>query len=86
MKKQTITKQNIQRELLNELNKKKTFTIFLTAVLFVSIIFYVIYIAAYINGIDLKNDRLSHKTTMSAVIPSGAKRNRGIFAFNGRMQ
>lgn len=71
MKKQTITKQNIQQELLNELNKKKTFTIFLTAVLFVSIIFYVIYIAAYINGIDLKNDRLSFSAPY-LTIPLGA--------------
>ena len=71
MKKQMLTKQNIQRELLTELNKRKALAIWMTAILFVSIICYVIYIVAYINGEDLQNDRLSFSVPYVA-IPIGA--------------
>ena len=71
MKKQMLTKQNIQRELLTELNKRKALAIWLTAILFVSIICYVGYIVAYINGTDLHNDRLSFSVPYVA-IPIGA--------------
>ena len=71
MKKQMLTKQNIQRELLAELNKRKPLAFWLTAVLFASIICYVIYIIAYINGADLQNDRLSFSVPFAA-IPIGA--------------
>jgi hypothetical protein len=57
MKKQTITKQNIQEDLLTELNKRKALAIWLTAVLCVSIILFAAYIIAYINGADLQSDR-----------------------------
>lgn len=58
MKKQTITKQNIQEDLLTELNKRRALAIWLTAVLCVSIILFAAYIIAYINGADLQSDRL----------------------------
>ena len=57
MKKQTITKQNIQKDLLTELNKRRALAIWLTAVLCVSIILFAAYIIAYINGADLQSDR-----------------------------
>ena len=71
MKKQMLTKQDIQRDLLTELNKRKALALWLTACLFVSIICYVIYIVAYINGTDLQNDRLSFSVPCVA-IPIGA--------------
>ena len=71
MKKQMLTKQDIQRELWVELSKRKTLAIWLTAFLFVSIICYVLYIVAYINGVDLQNDRLSFSVPYVA-IPIGA--------------
>lgn len=71
MKKQMLTKQDIQRDLLAELNKRKALVIWLTAILFVSIICYVIYIFTYINGLDLHNDRLSFSGPYVA-IPIGA--------------
>lgn len=67
VKKQMITKQNIQRELLNNLNKRKTVAIWLTAFSFVSIVCYVMYIIAYINGVNLKNDRLSFSFPFVAI-------------------
>ncbi len=70
VKKQMITKQNIQRELLNNLNKKKAVAIWLTAFFFVSIISYVMYIACII-GINSKNDHLSFPIH-SLAIPIGA--------------
>ena len=66
-----LTKQDIQRELLVELSKRKALEIWLTAFLFVSIICYVLYIVAYINGVDLQNDRLSFSVPYVA-IPIGA--------------
>ena len=67
MKKQMLTKQDIQRELLVELSKRKALAIWLTAFLFVSIICYVLYIVAYINGTDLQNDRLSFSVPYVAI-------------------
>ena len=57
MKKQTITKHNIQEDLLTELNKQRALAIWLTAVLCVSIILFAAYIIAYISGSDLQSDR-----------------------------
>ncbi len=71
MKKQMITKQNIQRELLTELTKRKAAAIWLTTISFVSIICYVIYVIAYINGVNFKNNRLSFSIP-SVAIPIGA--------------
>ena len=57
MKKQTITKQNIQEDLLTELNKRRALAIWLTAVLCVSMLLFVAYIIAYVNGADFQSDR-----------------------------
>ena len=66
-----LTKQNIQRGLFTELNKRKGLAIWLTAILFVSIVCYVLYIAAYINGANLHNDHLSFSVHY-VTIPIGA--------------
>jgi len=71
VKKQILTKQDIQRDLLTELNKRKALVIWLSAFLFVAMICYVMYIVAYINGSDFQNDRLSFSTPCVA-IPIGA--------------
>ena len=71
MKKQTITKQDIQKDLLTELNKRRALAIWLTAVLCVSIILFAAYIIAYINGADLQSDRLFLFAPIVA-IPVGA--------------
>ena len=57
MKKQTITKQDIQEDLLTELNKRRILAIWLTSVLCVSMLLFVVYIIAYVNGADLQSDR-----------------------------
>ena len=67
MKKQMLTKQNIQRELLTKLNKRKMVAIWLTTISFVSIILYVIYVITYTNGIALKNDRSSFLSPFIAI-------------------
>ena len=56
---------------MTEINKRKALAIWLTTILFVSIICYVVYIVAYINGTDLHNDRLSFSVPYVA-IPIGA--------------
>ena len=71
MKKQTITKQDIQKDLLTELNKRRALTIWLTAVLCVSIILFAAYIIAYVSGADLQSDRLFFFAPIVA-IPVGA--------------
>ena len=71
MKKQTITKQDIQKDLLTELNKRRALAIWLTAVLCVSIILFAAYIIAYINGADLQSDRPFFFAPIVA-IPAGA--------------
>lgn len=50
MKKQTLTKQDIQKELLAKLNKLKGISIFLTVIIIISIILYPIHIINYLNG------------------------------------
>ena len=59
MKKQILTKQIIQQALLAKMSKKKTAALFLTFVLLAEIIVGVMYVIAYANGAELKNDRLS---------------------------
>ena len=53
MKKQTLTKQDIQKELLTKLNKRKGVAIFLTAIVIIGIILYPIHLINYLNGIPL---------------------------------
>ena len=50
MKKQTLTKQDIQKELLTKLNKRKSVAIFLTANVIIGIILYPIHLINYLNG------------------------------------
>lgn len=50
MKKQIITKQDIQRDLLALLNKRKSVAVWLTFFLSISIIFYMIYAVLYVKG------------------------------------
>ena len=49
MKKQILTKQDIQKELLTDLNKRKSISIFLTAIVIVGIILYPIHLINYLN-------------------------------------
>ncbi|MBR2908101.1 MAG: hypothetical protein IKC26_08710 [Clostridia bacterium] len=50
MKKQAITKQDIQKELLTKLNKRKVISIFLTVIAIIGIILYPIHLINYLNG------------------------------------
>ena len=49
MKKQAITKQDIQKELIAKLNKRKSISIFLTAIVIIGIILYPIHLINYLN-------------------------------------
>ena len=71
MKKQTITKQDIQEDLLTELNKRRILAIWLTSILCASMLLFVVYIIAYVNGADLQNNRLLFFSPIVA-IPVGA--------------
>ncbi len=50
MKKQAITKQDIQKELIAKLNKRKSISILLTAIVIIGIILYPIHLLNYLNG------------------------------------
>ena len=50
VKKQTLTKQDIQKELLAKLKKRKVFSIFLTVTIIIGIIFYPIHLINYLNN------------------------------------
>ena len=50
MKKQAITKQDIQKELIAKLNKRKSIFILLTAIVIIGIILYPIHLLNYLNG------------------------------------
>jgi hypothetical protein len=50
MKKQAITKQDIQRDLLALLNKRKAVTVWLTFFLCISILCYIMYAVLYANS------------------------------------
>ena len=50
MKKQALTKQDIQKELLTKLTKLKGIAIFLTAIVIIGIILYPIHLLNYLNG------------------------------------
>ena len=53
MEKQTLTKQDIQKELLTKLNKLKGIAIFLTAIVIIGIILYPVHLINYLNGMPL---------------------------------
>ena len=50
MKKQAITKQDIQKELIAKLNERKSISILLTAIVIIGIILYSIHLLNYLNG------------------------------------
>ena len=50
MKKQTLTKQKIQKELLVKLNKLKGISIFLTVIIIIGIILYPVHLINYLSG------------------------------------
>ena len=50
MKKQALTKQDIQEALLIKLNKRKSTSLFLTAVVIIGIILYPIHLINYLNN------------------------------------
>ena len=68
MKKQIITKQDIQRDLLALLNKRKTVTVWLTAIVSISAFLYVIYVSLYASGIYLPTHSLIFSPTEVMVI------------------
>ena len=49
MKKQTLTRQDIQKELIAKLNKRKSISILLTAIVIIGIILYPIHLINYLN-------------------------------------
>lgn len=49
MKKQAITKQDIQKELIAKLNKRKSISVFFTAIVIIGIILYPIHLINYLN-------------------------------------
>ena len=49
MKKQTLTKQKIQKELLVKLNKLKGISIFLTVIIIIGIILYPVHLINYLS-------------------------------------
>ena len=51
MQKQTLTKQDIQKELLTKLNKRKGIAIFLTAIIIIGMVLYPIHLINYLNNI-----------------------------------
>ncbi len=50
MKKQTLTKQNIQNDLLKKLNKQKPIAIILTVITVIGLILYPLHLINYLNG------------------------------------
>ena len=68
MKRQTLTKQNIQVELMQKLNKQKNATVYLTILLCVYALCYVAYVICYANGIDIGTGRFSSVTPVAAII------------------
>ena len=68
VKKQIITKQDIQRDLLALLNKRKTVTVSLTAIVSIFALLYVIYVSLYANGIYLPTHSLIFSPTEVMVI------------------
>ncbi|MBR2019177.1 MAG: hypothetical protein IKA05_02125 [Clostridia bacterium] len=68
MKKQTITKQDIQRDLLVVLNKRKSVTVWLTFFLSISILFYVMYAVLYAKEVYLPPRHLTFASPTAVMI------------------
>ena len=50
MKRQSLTKQDVQKELLTKLNGRKSLSIFLTVITIIGIVLYPIHLINYLNG------------------------------------
>lgn len=68
MKKQAITKQDIQRDLFALLNKRKVVTVWLTFSLSISILFYIVYAVLYANGVYLPPHHLTFVSPTAVMI------------------
>ena len=68
MKKQAITKQDIQRDLLALLNKRKAVTVWLTFFLSISILCYIMYAVLYANGVYLPPRHLTFVSPTAVMI------------------
>ena len=68
MKKQILTKQDIQRDLLALLNKRKVVTAWLTFCLNISIFFYIVYAVLYASGVYLPPRHLSFVSPTAVMI------------------
>ena len=68
MKKQAITKQDIQRDLLALLNKRKAVTVWLTSFLSISILCYIMYAVLYANGVYLSPRHLTFVSPTAVMI------------------
>ncbi len=71
MKKQIITEQDIQRDLLAVLNKRKVVTVWLTAFLCASTFLYFLYAVLYANGVYLPPRHLGfiNTTAVMMIVP-----------------
>ena len=71
MKKQIITKQDIQRDLLAVLNKRKVVAIYLTVFLCISTLLYILYAVLYANEVYLPPRHLSFisPTAVMFIVP-----------------
>ena len=68
MEKQTITKQDIQRDLFVLLNKRKAVTIWLTFFLGISFLLYVVYAVLYVKGVYLPPRHLTFVSPTAVMI------------------
>ena len=68
MKKQSITKQDIQRDLLALLNKRKAVTVWLTFFLSISILLYIIYAVLYAKEVYLPPRHLAFVSPTAVMI------------------
>ncbi|MBP3667204.1 MAG: hypothetical protein J6K29_09170 [Clostridia bacterium] len=68
MKKQTITKQDIQRDLLALLNKRKSVTVWLTFFLSISILFYIMYAVLYAKEVYLPPRHLTFVSPTAVMV------------------
>ncbi len=71
MKKQIITKHDVQRELLSGLNKRKPIVIWLTLYVCISALLYILYAFKYANGIYLTPGKLmsAGSTAVMIIVP-----------------
>ena len=68
MKKQSITRQDIQCDLLALINKRKSVTVWLTFILSITILFYIMYAVFYARGIYLPPRHLTFVSPTAVMI------------------